>query len=263
MATERVHHYHAEATALHAQMQHPLTQEIKPQNHVKLAKGGGYLSEHARDFRVENVVSYKSAHTHVAGHKSPKPDHGWVTLTTSSIEDLNVLEVVTADRVVAQIATEHPLKGHVPTVTFLGTRVENLKAGGVPVGLKLRYQLETVKPLGPDTSYLQDAKFLEAIGASAPPEGFSGEWMKYLENIEKNPRPGARVTGSLAYDISLGDRKIPGNVISIPEFGKIILAELAVDCDTFQLTMIRLEMGCIAGGRMTAGVGITNGGTYP
>ena len=130
MDKQRVHHFHAEATALHAQLQHPLTQEIKPQNFVKLGNGGGYLSEHARDYRVEGVVSYKSAHTHVAGHKSPKPDHGWVTLATSSIEQLNVLEVVTADRVVSQVSTEHPLVGHVPTVTFLGTRFENLRIGG-------------------------------------------------------------------------------------------------------------------------------------
>lgn len=264
MNAKRVHHFHAEATALHAQLQHPLTQEIKPQNFVKLPKGGGYLSEHAKDFRVEHVVSYKSAHTHVAGHESPKRDHPWITLTTCSIEDLNVLEVVTADRVVSQIATEHPReKGHVPTVTFLGTRFEGLKVAGVPVGVTLKFELEALKPPSSDTPYLEDAKFLEAIGAAAPPASFAGEWAKYLKDVEKNPRPAARVTGSLAFDVSLGGRKLPGNVIDVPEFGKIILAELIVDCDTFHLTMIRLEMGCIAGGSMSAGVGITNGSTRP
>ena len=260
MASDRVHHYHAEATALHAQMQHPLTQEIKPQNFVKLGKGGGYLSEHARDFRVEGVVSYKSAKTHVAGHKSPKDGHGWITLTTSSIENLNVLEVVTADRVVSQVSTEHPLVGHVPTVTFLGTRFEGLKVGGVDVKFEVNPQLLYLRPQDPDKLYLEDADFLKKIGSSASFPGLRAQWEAYLKG---GPKPAASATGTLATGVSAGPWKVAGNVIEVPEFGKIILAELTVDCDTFHLTMVRLEMGCIAAGMMTVGVNITNGGTRP
>lgn len=263
MDTKRVHHFHAEATALHAQLQHPLIQEIKPQNFVRLPRGGGYLSEHARDYRVENVVSYKSAHTHVAGHKSPKPGHGWVTLTTSSIENFNVLEVVTAERVVSQIATEHPLEGHVPSVTFLGTRFENLKVAGVDVKFTLNPELLFLKPRGPDKLYLEDPDFLKKIGSSAPFPGVHAQWEAYLKDPKGNPRPNASATGTLATGVSAGPWKVSGNVIDVPEFGKIILAELTVDCDTFHLTMIRLEMGCIAGGKLTAGVNIANGGTQP
>jgi hypothetical protein len=264
MNGKRVHHFHAEATALHAQLQHPLTQEIKPQNFVKLPKGGGYLSEHARDYRVENVVSYKSAHTHVAGHKSPKPGHGWVTLTTSSIENFNVLEVVTADRVVSQIATEHPLEGHVPTVTFLGTRFENLKVAGVDVKFTLNPELLFLKPQSPDKLYLEDADFLTKMGSSASFPDLHAQWQKYHSQDPKgSPKPAASVTGTLATGLSAGPWKVSGNVIEVPEFGKIILAELIVDCDTFHLTMIRLEMGCIAGGSMSAGIDIVNGTTKP
>jgi hypothetical protein len=264
MNGKRVHHFHAEATALHAQLQHPLTQEIKPQNFVKLPKGGGYLSEHARDYRVENVVSYKSATTHVAGHKSPKPGHGWVTLTTSSIEHFNVLEVVTADRVVSQIATEHPLEGHVPTVTFLGTRFENLKVAGVDVKFTLNPELLFLKPQSPDKLYLEDADFLTKMGSSASFPDLHAQWQKYHSQDPKgSPKPAASVTGTLATGLSAGPWKVSGNVIDVPEFGKIILAELIVDCDTFHLTMIRLEMGCIAGGSMSAGIDIVNGTTKP
>jgi hypothetical protein len=263
MDTKRVHHFHAESTALHAKLQHPLSQEIKPQGFVKLNKDGGYLSEHARDYRVEGVVSYKSASTHVAGHKSPKPGHGWVTLTTSSIERFNVLEVVTADRVVSQIATEHPLEGHVPTATFLGTRFENLKVAGVDVKFTLNPELLFLKPQGPDKLYLEDPDFLKKIGSSASFPGLHAQWEAYLKDPKGSPRPAASGTGTLATGVSAGPWKVSGNVIEVPEFGKIILAELTVDCDTFHLTMIRLEMGCIAGGNMKAAVGIVNGGTYP
>src|SRR5690349_3869942 len=274
MAPPREHHFHAEATALHANLQHPLNGEVKPQNHLKLHPEGGYLSDHAKDYRVDNVVSFKAAHTHVAGHESPKRDHPWITLTTAAIEQLNVLEVVTADRVVSQIATEHPReKGHVPTVTFLGTRFENLQVGGIRVNLKLKFPLTTLRPPTPDTPFLLDEKFLAEIGANpASFPGLMSQWescVKARETKPDAPKPNASATGTLAYDVSLadpknaGDVKIDRNVLSVPDFGKIILAELDVDCDTFHLTMIRLEMGCLAAGTMTASSTIVNGSTRP
>jgi len=39
-----------------------------------------------------------------------------------------------------------------------------------------------------------------------------------------------------------------GHVIHIPDFGTIFLAELTVNHNSFDLTMIRLELGCIADG---------------
>jgi hypothetical protein len=95
-----------------------------------------------------------------------------------------------------------------------------------------------------------------------------GRFKAYLDD-RNNPRPKDRANGTLAYDISLeegkshGDVKIQGNVITVPEFGKIFLAELAVECDTFQLTMIRLDLGCIAKATMSFGGNLVNGGTQP
>jgi hypothetical protein len=259
---ERVHHFHAEAHVFAAQIQHPLTGDIKPQSYVKLQPDGGYILEHAKDYRADNVVTFNSASTHVAGHKSPKEGHGWITLATSVIEQLNVLEVVTADRVVAQTSTEHPEKGHVPTVTFLGTRFENLRVAGIPVNLKMRFPLTTLTPSGPDVTYLNDAKFLREIGSSQSFSGVQSQWEAYLQDRNK-PKPTARATGTLAFDLSLGEQAITGNVITVPEFGKIFLAELAVECDSFQLTMIRLELGCMAKGAMSFGSNLVNGGTQP
>ncbi len=135
--TIRTHRYHAEATVLHGDLYHPLVQEIKPQTNVKLAEGGGYLSEHAEPYRLEGVISFEKAYTQVAGNPDSKPGHGWSTLATSVVEKLNILEVVTADRVVGQIATDHPLEGYVPTVHFLGTRFENLRIAGHPVNIDI------------------------------------------------------------------------------------------------------------------------------
>ena len=136
-AIERHHRYNAEATVLKGQLRLPLVAEIKPQAFAYLPAEGGYFSQRAENFRTEEVISFRSGYTQVAGNRSTKPGEGWSTLTTMAVEGLNVLEVLTADRVVGQIVTDHPLRGHVPSISFLGTRFENLRIAGHPVNLNL------------------------------------------------------------------------------------------------------------------------------
>ncbi len=265
MPVKRDHHFHAESTVLHADLKHPLHQEIKPQAFVKLSEGGGYLSEHSQDFRIEGVASYKKAYTHVAGHRSQKPEGGWITLVTSAVERLNVLDVVTADRVVAQISTNHPDDGYIPSVTFLGTRFENLRIAGEPVTATLNINILGQKLAG-DGLYLEDPAFLKLAGLASPPTGVGDQWKKHIaarKAGEDMPKPGAAVNCSLATGVTAGPWKTSGNVIDVPDFGKIFLAELKVECDTFHLTMIRLDMGCIASGIMAVGGEIVNGTTKP
>src|SRR5262249_21159088 len=126
-----VHEYYAEANVLNADLEQPLEEKIKAQAYVKLPKDGHYQFKKADKFRFEGIITYESGYTQVAGHPSSKSD-GFSTLATSVLEGLNALDVVTADRVVAQISTVHPFfgEGPVPSVTFLGTRFENLRIGG-------------------------------------------------------------------------------------------------------------------------------------
>jgi len=62
-------------------------------------------------------------------------------LTSSVIEGLNILDVITADRIVGQTITNHPLVGYVPSISFLGTRFENLRIAGNPVELDLNHDI--------------------------------------------------------------------------------------------------------------------------
>src|ERR1035437_9466457 len=121
----KTHRYHAEATVLAGKLHRPISFEIEPQAYAKLPENGGYLSQRTPAYHLEGVISFKSAYTQVAGSPDIKPGHGVGTLSPSVVEGLNVLDVVTADRVVGQVATEHPLDGFVPHVTFLGTHFEN------------------------------------------------------------------------------------------------------------------------------------------
>jgi hypothetical protein len=51
-----------------------------------------------------------------------------------------------------------------------------------------------------------------------------------------------------------------GNVIHVKDFGTIFLAELRVNHNSFHLTMIRTEMGCIADGTGSFSSCSVNGG---
>jgi hypothetical protein len=256
--TDRVHYFHATADVLSAQFQRPLDQAVNPQAFAKLPEEGGYLSQRAENYRLEGILSFHSAYTQVAGNKSPKPGHGWTTLATSAVEGLNVLDVVTADRVVAQVSTEHPADGYVPTVTFLGTRFENLKIGGHHVKPDLNLDVCGTRPSN-DESYIENPGFLNTVSqqyaqinvAKELPDWGRQKYHRDLLDPRKIEEQGekAKVECSLVNGVGgVVQGKSFGPVIEVPEFGKIFLAELTVDRDSFHLTMIRLDLGCVADG---------------
>lgn len=264
IATEHI--YHAEAFALSADLQLPLREKIYPQARASLCdQDGGYLSQRVEKFRLEEVISFKHAHTQVAGNRSLKHDHGWTTLTTSVVEELNVLDVLTVDRIVAQVSTDHPVvNGHVPRVSFLGTRFENLRIAGHLVTPIVDLRICGPKPEG-DRPYRDSREFLEKVekqyrtmhgGRGDTNLGdCSYEW-------EKTARTGA-IRCSLVDSV---EGEFPGrafgHVLDVPDFGRIFLAELTVD-SYFELTMIRLDLGCIGHGTARAGGVKINGETRP
>ncbi len=275
--TEREHFYYAEASALAGELRLPLVQEIKPQLYAKLPERGGYLSHRACEYQLEGVISFRSAYTQVAGNRDLKPGHGWSTLATSSIEDLNVLDVVTADRVVGQLSTEHPLVGYVPKVTFLGTRFENLRIAGHPVKLDLDPNLLGEK-LENDAGYGSHPGFLERlasqferIGANS---GLPGEVSERYNRLPSSTDAPESIECSL---VNQAEGSFPGrcfgHVIDVPDFGRIYLATLRLEQSDFQngvpkrtlinLTMIELKLGCVANGSVGIGNPIVNGHTKP
>ena len=274
----RVHYYDAEATVLRGFLRLPLAQNIEPQAHVHLSRERGYLSERAEDYRLEEVISFKSAYTHVAGNRSTKPGQGWTTISTTAIEGLNVMDVVTADRVVGQMITEHPLEGYVPSINFLGTRFENLRIAGYPVKLDLDPKILGARPAN-DAPYTQDSGVISRI---------KGQFGRLLGNEvpeqlrERYNRLHSSLGAPEAVECSLVNQAAGdfpgqsyGHVIDVPDFGKIVLARVRVTHQDFKpdtgvpkkttirLTMIDLQMGCAVDGDVPVGDGSTNGGTDP
>jgi hypothetical protein len=53
------------------------------------------------------------------------------------------------------------------------------------------------------------------------------------------------------------------HIINVPDFGNIFLGELLVNRFSAQLTMLRVEMGSMAQGDLSAGTVSSNGSTMP
>jgi hypothetical protein len=311
---ERSHTYHAEAYILSGHLEHPINQPIESYGRVLLeTRRESLITQSVGKTSVEGLISFESGHTRVIGsqvkHKTDIFGHdhaGWVTLSTSVLEGFNVLDILTADRVVAQVSTEHPMtEGHVPKVTFLGTRFENLRIGGYKVEVELDLGICGNKPEG-DRPYLEDSAFLDRVERQLDrmadtkdlPEGLEKKCtaeIAYIDDLRKCANGGAN-GGRNGYSKlpcslvkSIGPIPIPGvrtfgNLIFIPNFGTVALAELEVgigpshgsfsekqesssvkpsDSNYFTLNMLGLKLGCPVGGSGKGGGVSSNGQTAP
>lgn len=274
------HTYYAVADVFNTALQQPLKREIlRSDAYLELdPEAGTYQYSQASAYNIEGILSYKAGYTQVAGHPSSKVQGGFTTLATSVLEGLNVLDVVTADRVVAQISTVHSPFSEVepdpvPSVTFLGTRFENLKIGGHPVTVHRSLGILGSKPVGKLT-YFDDPGVKQRILTQRSDAASQGlpDWAVETYRADR-PVVGAdgALKCSLVHNVTDAPGDSFGNVIDLPHFGKIFLGELTLvkekspkpsaeyDAYRFDLTMIRLEMGCLAKGTGKFATASTNG----
>ena len=271
------HKFHAEAATLDGELKLPFAQKTCSHTSSKLNENGGYVTQHADRLHLGGVIGFRSSYTHVGGNLDTKPDHGWNTITTAVIEGLNVMEVVTADRVVAQISTDHPLDGYVPRVTFLGTRIENLRiAGSEPLKIHYNHSIVGDKPAD-DAAYTTDEGFIQRVASQYEHirghENLPDELAERYNQASASANRGS-VECSLVNQVegSFPGRSF-GHILYVPDFGKIHLATLKIEHSDFEeatpklttisLTMLRCEMGCIGGGTVTLAGGKTNGLSGP
>jgi hypothetical protein len=323
------HYFHAEAHALAGRLELPFKEEIKKQAFVKLEgqladleeeerAQRNYFSQNAKNFRLEGIISYAAAHTQVSGHQSDKHENASVTLATSVVEDLNILNVVTADRVVAQISTTHFQGQDAPEVTFLGTHFENLRIARHQATPVMRLDLCEKRPAGKDATHVDAATGLmssikaqystlkaslakfpqdkqQEMRLTHPSRSLPNQYYGFDLDSDQNKKQIAEqrdaakdkkirakwdgIACSLVENVNLKAEKIEladgtdvtipppahsfGHVIHIPHFGNVFLAELTVNHNSFHLTMIRVDMGCIAGGSANFGSCNVNGGHKP
>jgi hypothetical protein len=318
---EHYHIFHADAHVLSGELTRPIQQKIEQQIPVSLKdRRGGHLTRVSDDFTVEGFVSYKRGLTRVSGSPSSKPrpgqQHvGWTTLSTSILEYLNVFEIITVDRVVSQVSTDHSYEdGRVPFVTFLGTQFSNMRVGGFTAIPVLNLRAADMRPAN-DLPFTTETNFLNAIASQngtvlkepSLPAEVKKRYAASLENVEKLLKltveeraiTETSVLFSLVSEIIIDKNPasklypipgltIAGNVITIPEFGAVALGEVELKIEavkerefyepplngsagagepylshSFEVTMLRMNLGCVGAGTVNAGSSKTNGTGRP
>jgi len=166
----------------------------------------------------------------------------------AAVNGLNVLDMVRADEVMAYISTEHPgEEPHVPRVDFGTTNFTGLRIGDSILNIHL--DLKLLSDGNGDRFPKRPHVFDKAV------------WKKVGQKFDDEK---GFLQCSLVEQIEVIRGKLPGkliepNIIEIQDFGRVHLAELLISCNSYELIMIRLELGCTNEGSATMSATKVNG----
>ena len=252
--------YHAWAHAFSGHFTRPIERLIEVQAGISLPITGGHGSSRVENFRFGETASFKAGYSQVSGSEKfvkngNKERCIHTTLAMSVVEGLNILDVITADRIVSRVASVWE-SGDEPRSVVLGSRMENLRIAGHKVEVELHHEL---------------ALNLETFEDARKEFASNSEFRKMAEHpfgawkLPKKIDPHGVIVCSLVKELK--PEKCPGikqhghygHVLEIPEFGKVYLAELVLSHGTKTLTMIRFELGSPQGGGGSSGQSGTNG----
>jgi len=254
---KRAFHYHASAHALSGQFTRPIQHLIEVQAATALPTIGGHGNARVDDFRFNHLVSFKAGYTHVSGSELREGDKLYhTTLVTATLEGLNFLDVVTADRLVARISSYHLFEEDESHYSFVGTKFENLRIGGYPVELELNERLfahlgtfdKVKKELDTDKEFRKMAEDPFQTGQKQMVGDGYKEILCSLVKDMKTSAPGVRREG---------------HAFSIHHFGRVYLAETLVGRCKRTLTMLRFELGSPVSGSSTAAGVVGDGEPWP
>jgi hypothetical protein len=243
--------YNGNALALGGRVSRPYCDVIEPQAAAVLPIVGGHGYARVEGFRYRDLVSFRSATTTVSGSPSgPEKQPIFNTLASVTLEGLDVAGVVTADRIVARLVSEHTGADHDLPILPVGTSFENLRIGGAEIVPDRHEAL-----FGCAT--LRDVQGL--WGRRSGIIGFSGKPLRALSR-------GGHLLTSLyrpPSGLAPGCRKTGGWGIEVEGFGTVYLGELLVARGERRLTMIRIEMGSPVRASLALGYVGGNGTTHP
>jgi hypothetical protein len=258
---KKTFYFHANASSLGGFIEKPFQKHIPPQASSTLPSVGGHVTSRTEAFNFEGVISCRAGYTRVSGRHIEENGSATVSVT-SVLEGLNILEIVKAERVVAQVTAEYSAKGGFPRVSFAGSHFDRLTIGhadaslavnagllGLPSGAKA-LRVPITESLFHETGRQQAAKLVKSAKAEADQDSL--RWLTDRYGwMDSDRKPGK--DGFLLCSLVDGvGGAIPGrsfgHVLEIPDFGRIFLGELLVSQATFRISMIRAELGCTVHG---------------
>jgi hypothetical protein len=251
----RTFHYHACAHAFSGSFTRPFSETIDVQAASALPIIGGHGNSRVENFQFREFVSFRKGYTHVSGaHQADDGSNN--TLVTSTVEGLNLFDVVTADRIVARLYSKHHLNEPEGFITMVGSKFENLRIAGCPVEIKLDTELFERLPtfVAAKADFDNNREFRKIAedpfqtGHPLKAVGPSGAFLCTCVKEMKTDCPGV---------------KRVGHCFTVPGFGKVFLGEVVFKYGERTLTMVRLEIGSAVSGSGSAGGAKINGQHYP
>jgi len=274
--------YSASAYALAAEFERPKKHSLTPQASVVLAGHGGHGSHRAPGYKVDGLVSFKEAYSEVGG--SYDDCHGMhTTHAWSVLEEVNVADMLTADRVVARMAIYYPADdSSEASYDITGSYFVNLRIAGYSIDVNVdTHSLHAHDTFGKVAQAHKSGKCDHLMLGSGLSNISSSEvnrlestyhaltgMSKMVSEWKKRPR-----TEKATYHISafnhldlqkqIGKTELEsyGSLICIPKFGVIRLAEIIVHKHSRTLRMFRVQM--CSSGHGGADGGATSGGSAP
>jgi hypothetical protein len=266
----------------------PVQRDILSQAACSLPTIGGTASCQLGKTDFEGMISFDSAHTRVTGgvddHKG-EPHN--VTSSSVVIENLNILDVVRVDRVVARLTGRHAPKTDAQVKKGVATEPEIITSGCYFEGLRISgqtVQVETDHDLFfqlPTYRHWQNAwKAGNALGKRAKASLMGSSLGSpaqtephHLQEIRHGHKTAMEATVLLPTVLSsfvkkaviargAGTRAL-GPIITIPHFGTIYLGEVVVSFGHRRVHMMRLEPEFPESGNFIIGTAGGNGTPYP
>jgi len=272
-----MHIYNACALGAAGRIVRPAQHLIPSQAATTLAITGGHGSAEVRDFHIPGIVSFKRAYAEVSG--SFDANNGvHTTLAVSVVENLNVLDVVTADKVVGRLSAHHPVQGTKgstePSIVPVGSYFENLKIAGHPIRVNLGNQvfcdLDTFSKFEKDVKASRARHPWLVSGRLEKAKGIHPSLDNMRQGLDQLPETHGIYWASPASHLTLTSTEQEpcelrnfGSVIVVPKFGVVHIAELLIMKHSRQLNMLRIHMGSPVEGDLTVCSDHTNGTTYP
>jgi hypothetical protein len=243
-SNQPVFHYNAHGHALSGHISRPLDHLIEVQAPTSLPTTGGHGTSQVDNFGFQKFVSFKSGSSYASGSHD-KEENSFTTLVTATVEGLNILDVVTADRVVARISCHHVVPDDEAHITVLGSHFENLRIAGCPADVELDHEL------------FQKLDTFQSVRKELE---INGDFRKMAEDsfqtgqTRKSPNSHGSVHCSLVKGMTT---KCPGvkrrgHIFEVPQFGNVYVAEVIVEHSRRTVTMLRVELGCPVGGSIIA-----------
>lgn len=258
-ANERMFWFRGSTMVVGGRIESPVCENIDAQGACVLPPTGGFSAASVDRFDFRNIIRFERATSTVSGQRV---QHGQETagetLVTVAIEGLNVLDVITADRVVARMTSRHVKdeKDRLPNPRILpfGSHFENLRIGGVPVELTPYAELvcegdhdALIRPRTGGPGESERFPWIDSNGAEISVDNASPK-------RAGSPRPesgGDRARLAPLFNVgrskaaSLAGSAMHGaHGIRIPGFGVAYFGEYLVTRASRRLTMMRIELGC-------------------